>query len=415
MKSETLPKNAKRLAIELIIMFGVVSLVGDVMYEGARSINGPYLKTLGASAAIVGLVAGIGELLGYAIRLVSGYFADKTRAYWIFTFVGYGLLITVPLLSLAGVWQMAALFIVLERFGKAVRAPAKDTILSSATKQVGTGFGFGLHEAMDQAGALLGPLVFTAVFAFGGRGSDLASYKEGYAWMWIPFAILIVSVIVAFIRVPDPGKLERALPAKPKEEKRLSRTFWLYTLFTFATTLGFVAWPILSFHYAATGVLSGAEIALFYAVAMGVDGLVALAIGVVYDRMKKGSGTDTGGLRTLLIIPLFSLAIPLLGFGSTKAVAVAAAVMWGVVMGTHETIMKSAIADITPMRKRGTGYGVFNTAYGVAVFVSSALMGVLYDWSITAVIVLAVAAEVLAIPLYFVMRREALGGRKPAA
>jgi len=138
-------QKGKRLAIEIIIIFGIVSLFGDIMYEGARAVNGPYLKTLGANAALVGFIAGLGEFLGYIVRLASGYFADKTKAYWAFTLVGYGFLVSVPLLSLTGVWQVAALFMVLERFGKALRAPAKDTILSTATKQVGTGFGFGLH------------------------------------------------------------------------------------------------------------------------------------------------------------------------------------------------------------------------------------------------------------------------------
>jgi MFS family permease len=397
----------KRLAWEVIVVFGVVSLVGDVIYEGARSVNGPYLKTLGASAALVGLIAGIGEFLGYATRLASGWFADRTKAYWVFTISGYGLLVSVPLLALAGSWQAAAVFIVLERFGKAVRAPSKDTILSTATKSVGTGIGFGLHEAMDQIGALLGPLIFAAVFAFGREGSDLAAFKAGYAWLWIPFAILMISVLYAFLRVPDPEKLE-PIVAKKVESEALSRTFWLYTAFTIATTLGFVGWPILSYHYAATGILPGAEIALFYAVAMGVDGLTALIVGAAYDKFKKRKGSERGGLVTLVVIPLLSLLIPVFGFGTSKAAAIGAAIAWGIVMGTHETIMKSAIADITSMRKRGTGYGLFNTAYGLAVFASSAAMGLLYDASVASVVVMSIAAEAVALPLFFALRKEAL-------
>lgn len=399
----------KRKAWEIIVVFGVVSLVGDVIYEGARSVNGPYLKTLGASAALVGLIAGIGEFLGYATRLASGWFADRTKAYWLFTIVGYGTLVSVPLLALAGSWQLAAVFIVLERFGKAVRAPSKDTILSTATKRVGTGIGFGLHEAMDQLGALLGPLVFTAVFALRSGGSDLANYKAGYGWLWIPFGVLMLSVLYAFMRVPDPEMLEPIAPRKAESET-LSRTFWLYAAFTVATTLGFVGWPILSYHYAASGILPGAEIALFYAVAMGVDGLTALIVGIAYDGLKKRKGSDRGGLATLVVIPLFSVVIPILGFGDTKAAAIGAAVVWGIVMGTHETIMKSAIADITPMRKRGTGYGLFNTAYGLAVFASSALMGLLYDRSVLALVAMSVVAEAIALPLFLALRREALRG-----
>lgn len=404
----TSEQKGKRLAIEIIIIFGIVSLFGDIMYEGARAVNGPYLKTLGANAALVGLIAGLGELLGYIVRLASGYFADKTKAYWVFTLIGYSFLASVPLLSLTGVWQVAALFMVLERFGKALRAPAKDTILSTATKHVGTGFGFGLHEAMDQLGALLGPLVFTAVFAFAGKGTDLASYQAGYAWLWIPFAVLMLSLLYAFIRVPNPETLEAIVPKKVEGEV-LSKTFWLYTSFSFITTLGFVGWPILSFHYAAAGILSGAEIALYYAIAMGVDGIIAVAIGLLYDHFKKRKDSEQGGLVTLAVIPVVSLLIPLVGFTfHTKGAAIVSAILWGIVMGTHETIMKSAIADITPIKKRGTGYGIFNTAYGLALFASSSLMGLLYDVGIVYVIVLALAAELIAIPSFLILRKEAL-------
>ena len=301
--------------------------------------------------------------------------------------------------------------------GKAIRSPAKDTILSTATKQIGTGFGFGLHEAMDQIGAILGPLVFTTVFAIkaakGGGDASVLDYQKAYAWMWIPFACLLASVVIAFLRVPDPESLEAIVPKK-QESDRLTKTFWLYVAFTFVTTLGFASWAILGFHFKATGVLSDAEIPLFYAIAMGVDGLVALLVGIGYDKLKKRKHSEAGGLALLVIIPAFSILIPILGFSGSKTLAIGAAMVWGIVMGTHETIMKSAIADITPMKKRGTGYGIFNTAYGLAVFVSSALMGFFYDRSLSWVIALAVAAEIAALALFFFLRREALSGPQTA-
>jgi len=404
--------SAKRLAIQLIVVFGVISLFSDTIYEGARSVNGPYLKTLGANAAMVGLIAGLAEMLGYVMRLVTGTWADKSKAYWTFTIVGYGTLISVPLLALAGTWQAVALLIVLERVGKAIRSPAKDTILSTATRRVGTGFGFGLHEAMDQIGAILGPLVFAAVFAFSGSAdASVAQYQSAYRWLWLPFGVLMVILVFAFIRVPDPEKLEPIVP-KAREEDKLTRTFWLYVAFTFVTTLGFASWAILGFHFKSKGVLSDAEIPLFYAIAMGVDGLVALLVGIGYDKMKKRKDSEKGGLALLVIIPILSIAIPFLGFSSSKPLAIAAAVVWGVVMGTHETIMKSAIADITPMKKRGTGYGIFNTAYGLAVFAGSSIMGLLYDASLTWVIALSAVVELAALVVFIFLRREALGTAK---
>jgi predicted MFS family arabinose efflux permease len=405
-------RSAKALAIQLIVVFGIISLFSDTIYEGARSVNGPYLKTLGANAALVGLVAGLAEMLGYLVRLLTGAWADRSKAYWAFTIVGYATLASVPLLALTGVWQMAAVLIVLERVGKAIRSPAKDTILSTATRHVGTGFGFGLHEAMDQIGAILGPLVFTAVFALGsvGRGAagaSVAEYQSAYRWLWLPFGLLMAVLLFAFLRVPDPERLEPIVP-KAREADRLTKTFWLYVAFTFVTTLGFASWAILGFHFKSKGVLSDAEIPLFYAIAMGVDGAAALLVGLGYDAMKKRKDHEHGGLALLVVIPAFSILIPLLGFSSSKGLAIAAAVVWGIVMGTHETIMKSAIADITPMKKRGTGYGIFNAAYGFAVFVGSAAMGLLYDNSLTLVIAASIGIEALALVAFAFLRKEAL-------
>ncbi|MFA5164818.1 MAG: MFS transporter [Candidatus Omnitrophota bacterium] len=393
----------KKAAMNLIILFGLVSLFGDVVYEGARSVNGPYLKTLGVSAATVGFIAGLGEFIGYAIRLLSGYFADKTRAYWLFTFIGYGMLATVPMLSLTGVWQVAALFIVLERFGKALRAPARDTIVSQASKQVGTGFGFGLSEFMDQLGALTGPLIFMALFMMvGNTQTDIEKYQAGYRLFWIPFLLVMACVFFAYLRVPDPEKLEVALN-RPPEPDKLSKVFWIYTAFTLVATVGFVNFALLGYHFKAKGILSDAQIPLFYSIAMAVDGIAALAIGKAYDVMKHRSGNERAGLLTLITIPVLSAVIPLFAFSANIALVAVSILLWGVVMGIHETIMKSAIADLTPIKKRGTGYGIFNTVYGVAMFIGASLMGILYDISLPLLIGITIGIELLAVPIFAYM------------
>jgi MFS family permease len=401
-------KTLKNKALQLIIIFGVISLFGDVLYEGARSVNGPYLKVLGANAAIVGLISGIGEFMGYAIRLISGYFSDKTKAYWLFTFLGYALLISVPLLALAGIWQVAAFFIVVERFGKALRAPARDTIVSQATKQIGTGWGFGLNEAMDQIGAMSGPLILTVFFFFtGSKVKTVIDYQHGYHLFWIPFFILMLCILIAFIKVPNPEELETSVVKKPMPDK-LSRLFWLYTAFSFVATAGFVNFVLIGYHFKTAHILSDAMIPLSYALAMGVDAIFALYIGTAYDRYKTKHGNDTAGLLTLIVIPALSVFIPILAFSNSAELAILSVIIWGVVMGAHETIMKSAIADLTPIKKRGTGYGIFNTSYGLAMLFGSTLIGVLYDISIPALIICCTLIELSAIPLFFMMRKEAL-------
>ncbi len=400
--------DARKKAISLIVLFGLVSLFGDIVYEGARSVNGPYLKILGANAVIVGLVSGVAEFLGYAIRLVSGYFSDKTRAYWLFTFVGYGMLISVPMLSLTGIWQVAVVFIVMERLGKALRSPARDTILSQATKPVGTGFGFAIAEVLDQIGAMSGPMIFTVLFLVLGKGErTLADYQRGYAFLWLPLILVMLCVFLAWRRVPDPETLETAASKAPQPDK-LSRVFWVYTAFTFITTLGFANFALIGYHFKAKHILSDAQIPLFYTIAMAVDAVAALIIGKAYDSFKKKHNSEKGGLVSLIAIPAFSLFLAPFVFSTNFVFCLVGAVIWGIVMGCHETIMKSAIADLTPLKKRGTGYGVFNTAYGLAILIGSTIIGILYEKSLMAVIVASIAVEICAMVVFFALRREAL-------
>ncbi len=400
--------NKKRAAFALIFLFGLVSLFGDMVYEGARSVNGPYLKTLGANAAIVGLVAGIAEFLGYAIRLLSGYFADKTKAYWLFTFIGYGLLVSVPLLALTGIWQVAVVFIIIERLGKALRSPAKDTILSQATKQVGTGIGFAIAEVLDQIGAIVGPLIFTVLFVVLGKGNrSLLDYQHGYSLLWIPLILVMLCIVFAYRRLPNPEILETSV-IKTQETDKLGKVFWIYTIFTFVTTLGFANFALIGYHFKTRHILSDAQIPLFYALAMGVDAVAALIIGKAYDIFKARRSNEKAGLITLIAIPAFSLFIPVFVFSTRFSFVLAGVIIWGIVMGAHETVMKSAIADLTPLKKRGTGYGIFNTVYGLAIFIGSAFTGLLYEYSIPAIIIISVVVELAAIPVFFILKKRSL-------
>ena len=376
-----------------IILLGIVSLFGDVTYEGARSVAGPYMATLGASASVVGLVAGIGEFVGYALRLASGHLADRTKAYWLLTFVGYGLLVSVPLLAFAGYWQLAALLIILERMGKAIRSPARDTMLSYATKEVGRGWGFAVHEALDQIGAIIGPVVFSLVFLFHG------GYREGFTLLWIPALLTLVVLAIARKNVPLPEELEaREETGKENGERKLPRVFWFYTAFTLVSVAGFANFQLISYHLKVQAIVPDAQIPIIYAIAMGIDALAALLIGKTYDKT---------GLMSLLTVPLLTLPIPFLSFSHSYSLALIGMVLWGAAMGVQETIMRAAIADLTPVERRGFAYGIFNAAYGVSWFLGSALMGLLYELSINYLILFAVVMELTSIPLFFAVKRAA--------
>lgn len=385
--------DARKTAFQFILLMGVVSLFGDITYEGARSITGPYMAMLGATAGIVGLVAGIGEFSGYALRLLSGYFADRTRAYWPLTIAGYGLILAIPLMALANNWQAAAVLVILERMGKAIRAPARDAILSHATKQVGRGWGFGIHEAMDQIGAIAGPLIFTAVIIFKGN------YRTGFNILWVPAFLTLAMVIAARMKVPSPEKLEQpdAAAISAPDGSRLPKVFWLYAVFIFLSVGGFAHFQIISYHLKIRAVVSDAQIPLFYAIAMGVDGVVALIIGKAYDKI---------GLKTLISIPLLTLLIPFFAFSSSYGFALFGIILWGSVMGIHETVMRAAIADLIPIARRGTAYGIFNTVYGVSFLFGSAVMGFLYDKAPGAIGGFVVLLEVVSVPILFAVLKE---------
>ncbi len=361
-------ENLSRRALQLILLMGLVSALGDVTYEGARSISGPYLALLGAGAGAVGFVSGLGEFLGYGVRLASGYLADRTRLYWPFTVAGYALLLAVPLLALAGDWRQAALFLLLERAGKGLRAPARDTIISHAARQVGRGWGFGIHEALDPLGAVAGPLLGGAVLLSPG------AYRRGLALLGIPALLTLAFVLTAWARFPRPAALEGvpenvAPRAGEKGRGSLPTSFWFYLSFSFLAVLGFAHYQLLAYHFRARQVVSEAAVPLFYALAMGVDGAAALLAGKAYDRR---------GMKILFSLPLLTLPLPFLVFSGSRECALAGVVLWGWLLGVQETVMRAGVADLVPPERRALAYGVFNAGTGLAMFLGGTALGFLY-------------------------------------
>jgi len=377
-------------AWKFIVLVGVISLFSDLTYEGARSISGPFLGSLQAGAIAVGVVAGLGEFIGYALRLASGYLTDRLGKYWLITGVGYSLnLFAVPLLALAGSWQIAALLLLTERLGKAIRTPARDAMLSYAAAEVGRGWGFGFHEAMDQIGATLGPLVVAAVLYFQG------GYRTSFAALLIP-AILAMLVITAAARLyPHPQRLERSAPRF--ETRGLTRPYWLYVAAVALIGAGYADFPLIAYHWQRTGVVPATWIPLFYAVAMGVDAVAALILGRLFDRL---------GMSVIMAMPVLSALFAPLVFWGSFPWALTGMVLWGIGMGGLESIMKAALAEMVPRDRRATGFGIFHTGFGLFWFLGSALMGVLYEVSLGSLIVFSMMVQFLALPLFFLISRE---------
>jgi MFS family permease len=373
-------------AIRLIICLGIVSLFADMTYEGAHSIIGPYLKDLGATAFQVALIAGVGEMLAASLRFFSGRFADRSRAYWTITFCGYAMnVIAVPALALASNWQMAAILIVAERTGKALRGPARDVILSGGTQEVGHGWGFGLHSIMDQTGAVIGPLLMVAAVA---RSHH---FGPGFLWLAFPAVGTLLALLAARFLTPLHARPVKA----PADQAVLPRVFWLYVAAAGLLACGMLDYPLLAYHFQNARIATPVEIPLLYAGAMAVNGLTALLFGMLFDRF---------GLKALVFGILFSiLALPLGFFGGATG-AIASVACWATSLGAQDACLRSGIATVVSMNKRGGAFGAFNGVYGVMWFLGSLTMGLLYSRSLVALVVFGIVVQVAAAVMFFRLR-----------
>jgi predicted MFS family arabinose efflux permease len=383
--------TSRSTALRFVILIGVMSFFADFVYEGSRSILGPYLALLGASGAAVGIVTGLGELAGYGLRIVSGRAADRSRQFWPITILGYVVqMIAVPALALAGSWPVAAALLVLERVGKATRNPPRDAMLSHAGKQMGGyGWAFGLHEALDQAGAMVGPLVMATILARRGN------YHLAFAVLAAPALVTLSLLAVARILYPRPEQMETHPPNL--QSTGLPRVFWIYLAGAALVGAGFADFPLIAFHFEKAGVVSGSLIPVFYSVAMGVSGAGSLVFGRLFDRI---------GIGILIPLTVVSAAFAPMVFLGGFWTALAGAAIWGLGMGVHESIVPAAVAPMVSSNRRASAYGLFNAGYGVFWFLGSALIGILYDISIHATIGMCVGLELAAIPFFFVARRR---------
>lgn len=384
-----------------VLAFGLVSLLADMVYEGARSIIGPYLATLGASATVVGLAAGAGEFIGYGMRVVSGYLVARNRRYWTWTIIGYALtVLSVPLLGATTALAPALLLYGTERLGKAVRSPAKDTLLSHAASRTGRGTAFGVHQAMDQLGAVLGPLSLAAILAQ--RDGD---YELAFASLAAPGVLVMALLFWLRFRVPDPEAYEvstevdavRDTPTDaPSGRTRLPRWLWEYMLVVAVMSCGVASFPLLAFHAQTTGLLSEPQVPLLFAAAMLVDGAAGPVVGRLYDRI---------GPRVLLIVPVAASAAAV-AFGDRAWMVWTGVAVWGAVNGVLDSTVKAVVAELIPSTQRAVAFGWLALVRGLGLLIAGGLLGVAYDADRAWVISLVVLINAVALgTLWLVLRR----------
>ena len=376
-------------ALKFIVIIGVVDLFADMTYEGSRSITGPFLAILGASSFVVGFVAGFGELLGYVIQFFSGYLTDRVSTYWGILIGGYMInLLAVPLLALAGSWEMAAALIITERMGRGIRLPSRDVMLSYATSQMGHGWGFALHNALDQTGAVIGPLIVAVILYMRG------SYQMAFAFLLLPAILALIVLVISRFLYPYPSNLEVKVPQL--SAKGFNKAYWLYIIAIALIAAGFADFALIAYHFQKTGLVSPALIPIFYAVAMGVDAIAALLFGKLFDKV---------GIPIMIVVAILSALFAPLVFLGGFYYAFLGMILWGVSMGSQESIMRSSIAVMTSVKVRGRAYGVLNTAYGVSWFAGSVIMGYLYGISILYLVIFSVVIQVVSIPFFISILR----------
>jgi len=385
-------------ALKFVLMVGIMSFFADFTYEGSRSITGPYLGMLGAGAFAISVISGAGEFLGYNVRLFSGRGADRTGRYWPVTIGGYVLQMSVvPLLALAGSWQVAAVLIVAERVGKGIRNPPRDAMLSHAAKDIGYGRAFGVHEALDQFGALFGPLLVALVLAVSRH-----DYKVAFAALAVPAVIMLSLLAVARLLYPRPQDLA-AGPAQVTAAG-FPRVFWVYAGGAALAAAGFADFPLIAYHFQHAGTVSPALTPVFYAVAMAVSGTGSLVLGKVFDRAGIG-----------VLVPLTVVAAlyaPLVFLGGFWAILVGVS-LWGLGMGVQESLIPAAVAPMIAPDRRASAYGLFTGIYGTAWVAGSVVIGVLINVSLGGLVAFCVASELAAIPLILVVRMRTMQASRP--
>jgi MFS family permease len=369
--------DRKARATRFVILLGWVSLFADLCYEGMRSAIGPYLEFLGASAVAVGIVAGTGEMIGYALRYWSGALADRTQAYWKITIAGYATnLIAVPLLAIAGNWPMVAALVAIERLGKAVRSPAKTTLTSFAASDLGAGKAFAINELMDQIGGLLGPLLVFAILEWQGKTS--AGFAYAFIALGAPALMSILVLLRARRLYPDPKSLEHE-DASVEQGTRLGPRYRLYLVGVALIAIGLADWPLLAFHFAKARVVDTEWLPVIYAGAMGLDGLISLAAGLLFDRRRAAGTTGAGVLAGFVIVGAAYAPFAFAASASAPYWAIAGVALWSITHAATGSIAKAMIAAIVPRAQRGRAYGLYFLVFGVAWWGGSLLLGALYD------------------------------------
>ena len=378
-----------------IVLMGIISMMIDMTHEGAKSIYGNFLNIVGATPKIISLISGLGEFIGYSLIFVTGIIANKSKKYWTMTIIGYMInLLAIPLLSLTwdNGWQFACMLILLERLGKAIRKPAKSTLVSFSSKNIGEGKSFAFVEFLDQIGAFIGPLILTIVLYIKGTSNLLNTYKTCLLILGIPAVVTLIILLIAKHKYPNPENLETAEEIQEKSKIEFNKDFVFYLIAIGLCGFSFIDFPLIEYHIETLNIIKIENLPTLYSLAMLVDAFSALLFGVLFDKL---------GIKTLAISTILSMLSPLFIFNfSQKIFIYIGVILWGVGMGSQESILKSAVAKLIKKENRALGFGIFEGLFGLSWLLGSFVLGILYENSTLWMIIISIGLQFLAVPFY---------------
>ena len=399
------PRVPASPAFRFVLTMGVVNLFADMTYEGGGGINGAFLGSLGASAAAVAIIAGAGEFLGYAMRALAGYFADRSGRYWPLTFVGYVInLVAVPAMALATGWPAAAMLVFAERTGRALRKPPVEAMLSYTTSRYGKGWVYAVNSALDETGATLGPILVAAVLFLGG------GFRGAYATLLVSSVLALASLTLAQRRFPHPSRLDEEpnLERSGKDSSQqegsaalesgaFTLSYWLFMCAASCFAAGLLSYELISFHLTRTHLTTVVGAPLLLALATGGGVLANLILGRSYDRF---------GLPVVLVaVVLSALCAPLVFLGGLAPLVLAMPLL-GIGYAVQDTLLKAIVAGVMPPGRRSLAFGLFYTGYGCGWLAGSVVMGLLYERSLWELVSFALLVQLASVPLFVLAGRR---------
>jgi MFS family permease len=380
-----------------IVLMGIISMLSDMTHEGAKSIYGSFLSLTGATPSVISFISGFGEFISCSLILLTGFIANKSKKYWTMTIIGYMInLLAIPMLALTmeNGWIFACTLMLLERVGKAIRKPAKSTLVSFSSKNLGEGKSFAFVEFLDQIGAFIGPVILTFVLHLKGSTNLLESYKTCFLVLGIPAIATLIFLFIARAKYPNPENLEVETSKDNKQDNKLviSKSFIFYLVAIGLCAAGFIDFPLITYHVENLNIVNIENLPLLYSLAMFIDAFAALLFGTLFDKY---------GIKVLILSTIFSFAFPLFIFKlSSELMIIIGICMWGIGMGAQESILKAAVAKLIEKENRALGFGIFEFVFGLCWFIGSYFLGIIYESSILLLVIVSMALEGSSIIFY---------------